>query len=30
VLRALPDHPIAGRLDLVDPLYVVDDLVGPT
>jgi hypothetical protein len=30
VLRALPDHPIAGRLDLVDPLDVVDDLVGPT
>ncbi len=29
VLRALPDHPIAGRIDLVDPLTVVDDLVPP-
>jgi len=28
VLRALPDHQIADRIDLVDPLTVVDDLVA--
>jgi len=29
VLRALPDHPIADRIDLVDPLTVLADLVPP-
>lgn len=29
LLRALPDHPIARRLDLVDPLDVLTDLVAP-